>query len=96
MTVDRVALIDWDAEALAGTYTGTTGAGPTTIQVARAAEGLTISINGAAAQPLAWVEGLTFRHGGILLTFRRANGGGGPVTGLRYDTGTEHSILARS
>ncbi len=82
-----------DAEALAGTYGRTTGAGPATIQVARTTEGLTISIGGAAAQPLIWVEGLTFRQGGILLTFRRANGGSGPVTELRYDTGTEHSIL---
>ena len=85
-----------DAEPLVGTYGGTTGVGPTTIQVARGAEGLTISINGAAAQPLAWVEGLTFRQGRVLLTFRRANGGSGPVTELRYDTGEEHSILARS
>jgi CubicO group peptidase (beta-lactamase class C family) len=85
-----------DAEALAGTYTGTTGAGPTTMEVARTPEGLTISINGAAAQPLPWAEGLTFRQGGILLTFRRANGDGGPVTELRYDAGTEHSVLRRS
>jgi CubicO group peptidase (beta-lactamase class C family) len=85
-----------DAEPLVGTYKGTTRSGPTTIQVARGTEGLTISINGAAAQQLPWVEGLTFRHGGVLLTFRRANGGSGAVTELRYDTGTEHSILARS
>jgi CubicO group peptidase (beta-lactamase class C family) len=85
-----------DAEALAGTYTGTTGGGPTTIRVARTTEGLTISINSAAAQPLAWVEGLTFRHGGILLSFRHTNGGSSPVTELRYDAGTEHSILRRS
>jgi CubicO group peptidase (beta-lactamase class C family) len=85
-----------DAEALAGTYTGITGAGPATMEVARTTDGLTISINGAAAQPFPWVEGLTFRQGGILLTFRRANGGSGPATELRYDTGTEHSILARS
>lgn len=85
-----------DAEALAGTYTGTTGAGPATMQVARGTEGLTVSMDGAAAQPLSWVEGLTFRQGGILLIFRRENGDCGPVTGLRYDAGTEHSILARS
>jgi CubicO group peptidase (beta-lactamase class C family) len=85
-----------DAEPLVGTYGGTTGAGPTTMQVARGTEGLTISINGAAAQPLSWVEGLTFRQGRVLLTFRRAHGGSGPVTELRYDTGEEHSILARS
>jgi CubicO group peptidase (beta-lactamase class C family) len=85
-----------DAEALAGTYQRATGGGPATIQVARTAEGLTISIDGAAAQPLSWVEGLTFRQGGILLTFRRPNGGRGPVTELRYDAGTEHSILRRS
>ncbi len=85
-----------DAEALAGTYSGTTGAGPATLQVARGPAGLTISINNAAPQPLAWVDGLTFRQGGILLSFRRANGDSGPVTELRYDTGTEHSILRRS
>jgi CubicO group peptidase (beta-lactamase class C family) len=82
-----------DADPLVGTYRGTTGAGPTTMEVARGREGLTISIGGAAAQPLLWVEGLTFRQGGILLTFRRTNGDRGPVTELRYDTGTEHSIL---
>jgi hypothetical protein len=48
--------------------------------------------NGAAAQRIAWVEGLTFRQGGILLTFRRTDGGG-QVTELRHDAGTEHSIL---
>ena len=85
-----------DAEALAGTYSGTTSGGPTTIEVARGAEGLAISSDGAAPRPLVWVEGLTFRQGGILLSFRRAEGGGGPATELRYDTGTEHSILARS
>ncbi len=85
-----------DAEPLVGTYKGPTRAGPTTIQVARGTEGLTISIDRAAAQPLAWVEGLAFRQGGVLLTFRRPNGGRGQVTELRYDTGTEHSILARS
>ncbi len=49
-----------DAEALLGTYEGTTRAGSTTIQVARGTERLTISIDGAAEQPLPWVEGLTF------------------------------------
>jgi D-alanyl-D-alanine carboxypeptidase len=85
-----------DAEALAGTYTRATGGGPAAIQVARTPEGLTISIGDAAAQPLSWVEGLTFRQGGILLTFKRANGDSGPVTELRYDAVTEHSILRRS
>lgn len=84
-----------DAGPLIGTYHVTAGTGPATIQVARGAEGLTISIDGAAAQPLAWVEGLTFRLGGTLLTFRRSTGGSGPVTELRYDRGTVHSILAR-
>jgi D-alanyl-D-alanine carboxypeptidase len=85
-----------DAGPLVGTYGGTTGAGPATMEVARGTEGLTISINGAAAQPLSWAEGLTFRQGSVVFTFRRAKGGSGPVTELRYDTGTEHSILARS
>jgi hypothetical protein len=44
--------------------------------------------------PLSWVERLTFRQGAVLLTFRRANGISG--TKLRYDTGTEHAILAHS
>ncbi|HEX2080390.1 MAG TPA: hypothetical protein VHG08_21995 [Longimicrobium sp.] len=64
-------------------------------QVAGGTEGLTIAINGAAAQPILRVEGLTFRQGGVLLILRRPNGGG-PVTELRYDTGTARSILARS
>ncbi|HEX6040792.1 serine hydrolase domain-containing protein [Longimicrobium sp.] len=81
-----------DAEALAGTY-GTTDGGPAAVQVTRAPDGLAISVDGGAAQPLAWVEGLTFSRGSTLLTFRRGDGDRGPVTELRYDTGTEYWIL---
>ena len=78
------------------TYKGTARGGPTAIQVARTRDGLTISVKDAAEQPLRWLQGLTFRQGGILLTFMRANESSGPVTELRYDTDTEHSILERS
>ena len=48
-----------------------------------------------AAQPLARVDGPTAGPGGLLLTVPRRHGGRGPVTELRCDAGTEHSILAR-
>lgn len=85
-----------DAGALVGTYSAATPAGPGTIQVSSGPEGLMVSVGGAAAQPLSWVEGLTFRQGGVLVTFRGAGGGNGPATELRYDTGTQHSIFTRS
>lgn len=49
---------------LAVTYNGTLGAGPATIQVAHGAEGLTISINGGAAQPFSLGRGSHLPPGG--------------------------------
>lgn len=53
-----------------------------------------VSINGAAARPLPWEDGWTFRAGEARLIFKRA-GATGPVTELRYDTGGGHYVLRR-
>jgi D-alanyl-D-alanine carboxypeptidase len=85
-----------DAAPLAGTYRGLARDGDMVVTVIRTPEGIAASVDGAPARPLSWVQGLTFQDGGDLLTFRRANGNGGPVTALGYDEGSGYYILERA
>ena len=39
-------------------------------QVTQAPQGIAVSVNGGSSRPASWVEGLTFRLGSNLLTFR--------------------------
>jgi CubicO group peptidase (beta-lactamase class C family) len=84
-----------DAAPLAGTYRGPARDGDMVVVVTPTPRGIAASVNGAPARPLSWVEGLTFQDGSALLTFRRANGDGGPATELRYDAGSGYYILGR-
>jgi len=56
--------------------------------------GIAFTFDGAAAGPLPWVEGWTFRRDQSLLTFRRS-ANSGPATELRFDRGGGHFILKR-
>jgi CubicO group peptidase (beta-lactamase class C family) len=83
-----------DATQLAGTYKGQGRGKEMVIAVSQTTEGLAVSIDGAAARPLQWVEGWTFRLPIPQFTFRRS-GNSGPATELRFDTGGDHFILKR-
>jgi hypothetical protein len=84
-----------DAAALVGTYKGPSRGRDMVVQVTQTPQGVAFSANGSPARPLPWVDGLTFRQGSAFLTFRRANGDGGPVTELRFDAGSGYYILRR-
>jgi CubicO group peptidase (beta-lactamase class C family) len=89
-----------DASMLVGTYEGLGQANAMVIAVTHTPQGIAYSVIGSPAssgpppRPLSWVEGLTFREGGALLTFRR-NAGDAPAQELRFDTGGDHFILRR-
>jgi CubicO group peptidase (beta-lactamase class C family) len=55
-----------------------------TIEVTQGPEGLMVSADGSPRRPLTWVEGWTFRAGGVHLTFRRS-GESGPATELGFN-----------
>ena len=65
------------------------------VQVTQTPQGPAFSVNGAAARPLPWVDGLTFRQGNSFLTFRRGSGEGAPAMELRFDAGGGYYILRR-
>ncbi|HEV8597799.1 MAG TPA: serine hydrolase domain-containing protein [Gemmatimonadales bacterium] len=83
-----------DAAPLVGKYSGPSRGRVMEAEVTKTGEGLSLSVNGAPARPIQWVEGWTFRTGGTELTFRRS-GGDGPATELRYITGGGYFILKR-
>jgi len=84
-----------DATSLVGRYKGPSRGREMTVEVTPAAQGgIAISVNGAPARPLPWVDGLTFRQANSFLTFRRA-GDSGPATELRFDAGGGYYILKR-
>ena len=83
-----------DASPLIGTYSGLRGSSEMVIVVTATPQGLAASIDGAAAIPLTWIEGWTFRTREPHLTFRRG-GNSGPASELRFDTGGDHLILKR-
>jgi D-alanyl-D-alanine carboxypeptidase len=71
-----------NASQFVGRYAGKTGSRETVVEVT---PGLTYSVNGAAAKPMQWVEGATFRAGDAQLSFRPGE--------LHIDTGGDHMIL---
>jgi len=83
-----------DAALLTGTYKGPGRGKEMVIEVSQTPEGLAVSIDGAAARPVEWVEGWTFRLPIPLLTFRRS-GNSGPASELRFDTAGDHFVLKR-
>jgi CubicO group peptidase (beta-lactamase class C family) len=83
-----------EAQELVGTYKGLGPGGEAVVEVTQPAAGIAFSIRGAAAAPLPWVEGWTFRRNSSLLTFRRS-ADVGPATELWFDTGGDHFVLKR-
>jgi CubicO group peptidase (beta-lactamase class C family) len=86
-----------DASLLVGSYKGLGRGRDMGIEVTQTPEGIAFAIDGAAAGPLPWVEGWTFRQPSspsALLTFRRGTTSG-PATELRYDRGGGYFILQR-
>jgi hypothetical protein len=64
------------------------------VEVTPGAQGVSVSVNGAAARPLSWEDGWKFRLGPVILVFQRG-GTTGPATVLHYDTGGGHYVLRR-
>jgi CubicO group peptidase (beta-lactamase class C family) len=85
-----------DAASLIGIYVGPSRGSELVVQITQNAQGMLMaSANGAAAQPMPWIEGWTFgRDGGAILTFVR-NETAGPATALRFDAGGVLSSLKR-
>jgi CubicO group peptidase (beta-lactamase class C family) len=83
-----------DAAPLVGRYKGPSRGREMTVEVTQNPEGVAISVNGAPARPVQWVDALTFRQGNVFLNFRRT-GDSGPATELRFDAGGGYYILKR-
>lgn len=65
-----VAPFTGDAATLVGTYRGPGRGRDMVIQVTQAPQGIAVSVNGGSSRPIPWIEGMTFRLGSNLLTFR--------------------------
>ena len=83
-----------DASPLIGTYKGLGRGKEMAAEISRTPQGIAVSIDGGAAEPLTWVEAWTFRQNQALLTFRR-RGTDGPAAELRFDRGGGYLILKR-
>jgi CubicO group peptidase (beta-lactamase class C family) len=83
-----------DASAIIGTYKGPSRGREMVVAVTKTEQGVLFSANGSPARPLPWIDGLMFRQGGAILTFRQ-NGSSGPATELRFDAGGGYYILKR-
>lgn len=83
-----------DLGPLLGRYAGPSRGREMTVEVTQSAQGIAISVNGAAARPAAWVDGWSFRAGNVNLVFDRRDTTG-RATVLRYDTGGGHYVLGR-
>ncbi|HET9425108.1 MAG TPA: serine hydrolase domain-containing protein, partial [Gemmatimonadaceae bacterium] len=84
-----------DPAPLVGKYVGPSRGRDMVIDVTQGPQGPLFSANGSPPRPLPWVEGLTFRQGGAVLTFRRANGGTGRIDELRFNAGSGYYILKK-
>lgn len=82
-----------DTAPLVGSYGGKRGPREMVVVITATADGLAASVDGGAAMPLVWVEGVTFRGPAAQLTFRGVEGA--PAGELRLDTGGDHIILKR-
>ncbi|HEU0054901.1 MAG TPA: serine hydrolase domain-containing protein [Longimicrobium sp.] len=82
-----VARFTGDAAPLVGTYKGPGRGRDMVIQVTQAPQGIAVSINGGSPRPVPWVEGMTFRLGGNILTFRGGD--------LHLSGGSAYTVLKR-
>ena len=83
-----------DGTPLVGKYSGPSRGRVMNVTVTQTSQGMAIAMDSAAARPMQWVNGLTFRMGTTYLTFKR-QGETGPAIELRYDTGGGHFVLKR-
>jgi hypothetical protein len=83
-----------DATPLVGRYKGPSRGREMTVEVTQSEQGIAISVDGAQARPIPWVDAWTFRQGHTLLHFRRM-AESGPATELRFDAGGGYYILKR-
>ena len=84
-----------DPALLVGKYQGPSRGRDMVIEVTQTPSGLAFSANGSPPRSIPWIEGLTFRQGIAIMTFRRANGDTGPVTELRFDSPGGYYILKK-
>jgi CubicO group peptidase (beta-lactamase class C family) len=84
-----------DPAPLVGRYVGQGRGEEMVVEVTPTPQGPAFSISGARPRPIPWIEGLTFGRGLPRLIFRRANGGSGPVTELRFSMPGAHFILSK-
>src|SRR5688500_3940131 len=82
-----VAPFTGDAAPLVGTYKGPGRGRDLVVQVTKAPQGIAVSLNGRPPRPAPWVEGMTFRAGDNLLTFRGGD--------LHFSGGSAYSVLKR-
>jgi CubicO group peptidase (beta-lactamase class C family) len=83
-----------DAAPLLGTYKGPSRGREMEVVVTQTAQGPAFSVNGAPARPLPWIDGLSFRQGSTIVTFRQ-NGSSGPATEVRFQSSGAYYILKR-
>jgi CubicO group peptidase (beta-lactamase class C family) len=83
-----------DVSPLPGTYAGPSRGREMVAVVTSTENGLAMSVNGGAAAPMTWVEGLTFRVNTNLITFEMAPGESQAVL-VRFDQGSGYYKLRR-
>jgi CubicO group peptidase (beta-lactamase class C family) len=84
-----------DPALIVGKYQGPSRGRDMVIEVTQTPEGVAFSANGSPPRSIPWIDGLTFRQGIAIMTFRRANGDSGPVTELRFDSPGGYYILKK-
>ncbi len=84
-----------DVAPLLGRYVGLGRGREMVVEVVETPRGLGFRRDGAPPVVLGWHEGLTFRLGPMIMSFRRANGDRGPVTELRSSLPGAHVILRK-
>lgn len=84
-----------DPAPLVGRYAGLGRGENMVVEVVETPQGIAFSRDGSPPRAFPWVEGLTFRQGLLLLTFRRAGGDSGPVTELRFSMPGAHFVLRK-
>src|SRR5688572_30324223 len=83
-----------DAAPLVGTYKGPSRGREMEVVVTQTAQGPAFSVNGAPARPLPWIDGLSFRQGSTIVTFRQ-NGNSGPASEVHFQSSGAYYILKR-
>jgi CubicO group peptidase (beta-lactamase class C family) len=83
-----------DPTSLLGTYKGPSRGREMVMVVTRGPEGPLFSVNGSPPRALAWLDGLQFRQGSAVVSFRQ-NGNSGPATEIHFQSGAAYYILKR-